>query len=52
MPRKNDYGKKKQHQKNLIQQHMDQHESNAILMKDEKMVKFDGKRLTIPKLKK
>jgi predicted phage-related endonuclease len=48
----NDYGKKKQHYKNVIQQYMDQHESNAILMEDEKLIKFDGKRLTIPKLKK
>jgi predicted phage-related endonuclease len=47
-----DYGKKKQHYKNLIQQYMDQNEANAIQMKDEKLIRFDGKRLTIPKLKK
>lgn len=47
-----DNEKLKQHEKNKIQDFMDKNECNAIDMKDESMIKSDGKRLTIPKIKK
>ena len=47
-----DYDKKKQHEKNIILDFLNKNKSNAILLKDEKLIKFDGKKLTVPKIKK